>query len=89
MALRTVNPWLDRRHDVRPSGYRHSARNPDERSDIRDLVHSLHVAALMRATCWVPPNERDDKALTAAFNLLRGVTVNAHAPTMAKRAVPN
>jgi len=38
---------------------------------------------------FVPPNEKDDKALTAAFNLLRGVTVNANAPTMAKRAVPN
>jgi carboxyl-terminal processing protease len=38
---------------------------------------------------WVPPNEKDDKAVTAAFNLLRGVTVNANAPTMAKRAVPN
>src|SRR5215207_8554877 len=22
MALRTVNPWLDHRHDARPSGYR-------------------------------------------------------------------
>ena len=29
---------------------------------------------------WVPPNEKDDKALNAAFNLLRGVTVNANAP---------
>jgi carboxyl-terminal processing protease len=38
---------------------------------------------------WVPPNDKDDKALGAAFNLLRGVTVNANAPTMAKRAVPN
>ena len=38
---------------------------------------------------YVPPNEKDDKALTAAFNLLRGVTVNANVPTMAKRAVPN
>jgi carboxyl-terminal processing protease len=38
---------------------------------------------------WVPPNEKDDKALNAAFNVLRGVTVNANAPTMAKRAVPN
>jgi carboxyl-terminal processing protease len=38
---------------------------------------------------FVPPNEKDDKALNAAFNLLRGVTVNANAPTMAKRAVPN
>ncbi len=38
---------------------------------------------------YVPPNEKDDKALNAAFNLLRGVTVNANAPAMAKRAVPN
>ena len=29
---------------------------------------------------WVPPNDKDDKALNAAFNLLRGVTVNANAP---------
>ena len=33
---------------------------------------------------YVPPNDKDDKALNAAFNLLRGVTVNANAPTMAK-----
>ncbi len=38
---------------------------------------------------WVPPNEKDDKALTTAFNLLRGVTVNANGPAIAKRAVPN
>jgi carboxyl-terminal processing protease len=38
---------------------------------------------------YVPPNGKDDKALNAAFNLLRGVTVNADGPTMAKRAVPN
>jgi carboxyl-terminal processing protease len=38
---------------------------------------------------WVPPNDKDDKALSAAFNLLRGVTVNANAPVAAKRAVPN
>jgi carboxyl-terminal processing protease len=30
---------------------------------------------------YVPPNEKDDKALGAAFNLLRGVTVNADAPS--------
>ena len=38
---------------------------------------------------YVPPNDKDDKALNAAFNLLRGVTVNANGPAMAKRAVPN
>jgi carboxyl-terminal processing protease len=36
---------------------------------------------------WVPPGEKDDKALNAAFNLLRGVTVNADVP--AKRPIPN
>ncbi|WOH47313.1 S41 family peptidase [Bradyrhizobium sp. sBnM-33] len=38
---------------------------------------------------YVPSNEKDDKALNAAFNLLRGGTVNANAVTAAKRAVPN
>jgi len=37
---------------------------------------------------YVPPAEKDDKALNAAFNLLRGVTVNANAPA-GKRAVAN
>jgi carboxyl-terminal processing protease len=37
---------------------------------------------------YVPPNEKDDKALGAAFNLLRGVTVNADAPAP-KAAIPN
>ena len=36
---------------------------------------------------YVPPSEKDDKALNAAFNQLRGVTVNANAP--AKRSVAN
>ncbi|MGH6713099.1 MAG: S41 family peptidase [Bradyrhizobium sp.] len=38
---------------------------------------------------YVPPSAKDDKALGAAFNLLRGVTVNADAPVSAKRPVPN
>jgi carboxyl-terminal processing protease len=38
---------------------------------------------------YVPPTEKDDKALNAAFNLLRGVTVNADAPASPKRPVPN
>ncbi|SDM94188.1 S41 family peptidase [Afipia sp. GAS231] len=38
---------------------------------------------------YVPPSEKDDKALTAAFNQLRGVTVNANAPSAVKRPVPN
>ena len=39
---------------------------------------------------YVPPAEKDDKALAAAYNVLRGVTVNAGVPASSpKAAVPN
>ena len=39
---------------------------------------------------YVPPAEKDDKALAAAYNQLRGVTVNAGGPgSSAKAGVPN
>jgi carboxyl-terminal processing protease len=38
---------------------------------------------------YVPPAEKDDKALGAAYNLLRGVTVNANVPSSPKTAIPN
>jgi carboxyl-terminal processing protease len=38
---------------------------------------------------YVPPEEKDDKALAAAYNLLRGVTVNADVRPSPKAAVPN
>jgi len=38
---------------------------------------------------YVPPVEKDDKALGAAYNLLRGVTVNAGVPSSPKTAIPN
>ncbi|WP_454628050.1 S41 family peptidase [Bradyrhizobium cenepequi] len=38
---------------------------------------------------YVPPDEKNDKALNAAYNLLRGVTVNADAKGAPKRAIPN
>jgi carboxyl-terminal processing protease len=39
---------------------------------------------------YVPPNEKDDKALNAAYNLLRAVSANAGTPaSTAKAAVPN
>jgi carboxyl-terminal processing protease len=37
----------------------------------------------------VPPDEKDDKALNAAFNFLHGVTVNADVRPPSKTAVPN
>jgi carboxyl-terminal processing protease len=38
---------------------------------------------------YVPASEKDDKALAAAYNLLRGVTVNADVPSSPKAGVPN
>jgi carboxyl-terminal processing protease len=38
---------------------------------------------------YVPPDERNDKALAAAYDLLRGVTVKADVPAPAKTTVPN
>jgi carboxyl-terminal processing protease len=70
---------------------------PDELKGRTDLKGEAsmrgHLAAegaeQTGSQAYVPPNEKDDKALIAAFNLLRGVTVNANGPAMAKRAVPN
>jgi carboxyl-terminal processing protease len=38
---------------------------------------------------YVPPDKKDDKALHAALDLLRGVQANSAAPTSPKAAVPN
>src|ERR1700676_1283082 len=38
---------------------------------------------------YVPPDEKNDKALSAGYNLLRGVTVNADVRPSPKTAVPN
>src|SRR5215472_3874281 len=38
---------------------------------------------------YVPPDEKDDKALAAAYNLMRGITVNADVRPSPKAAVPN
>jgi carboxyl-terminal processing protease len=38
---------------------------------------------------YVPPDEKDDKALAAAYNFLRGVQVNADVRPTPKSTVPN
>jgi carboxyl-terminal processing protease len=38
---------------------------------------------------YVPPDEKDDKALHTAYDLLRGTTVNAGVPVAPKQTVPN
>jgi carboxyl-terminal processing protease len=38
---------------------------------------------------YVPPDEKDDKALGAAYNFLRGVTIKADVPGPKAAAIPN
>jgi hypothetical protein len=56
------------------------------RSRSDDGLRDTRVLGIERAACRCA---HAGYSLNAAFNLLRGVTVNANAPTMAKRAVPN
>jgi carboxyl-terminal processing protease len=38
---------------------------------------------------YVPPDEKNDKALASAFDFLRGVTLKADNPSSPKTTVPN
>jgi carboxyl-terminal processing protease len=38
---------------------------------------------------YVPPEEKDDKALAAAYNLLRRSSANADQPSTRRSALPN
>jgi carboxyl-terminal processing protease len=38
---------------------------------------------------YVPPDEKNDKALAAAYDVLRGVTIKADMPSQPKTTVPN
>jgi carboxyl-terminal processing protease len=70
---------------------------PDElkgRADIRGEASmrghlSADGAEQTGSQSYVPPEEKDDKALNAAYNLLRGVTLNADVRPSPKAAVPN
>jgi len=70
---------------------------PDElkgRVDIRGEASmrghlSAEGAEQTGSQSYVPPEEKDDKALNAAYNLLRGITVNADVRPSPKSAVPN
>src|SRR6185312_11423797 len=69
---------------------------PDElkgRADIKGEASmrghlSAEGAEHTGSQAYVPPDEKDDKALAAAYNMLRGITVNAGVPA-SKTAVPN
>jgi carboxyl-terminal processing protease len=57
-------------------------------ASIRGHLSAVGAEQTTGSQSYVPPNEKDDKALGAALKLLRGVTVNADAPS-AKVAIPN
>ena len=69
---------------------------PDDLKDRTDIKGEASMRGHLSAAdgteqtgsqSYVPPDEKDDKAMHAAFNVLRGVTVNAD--VRAKAAVPN
>ena len=81
-----VNPDIEVLQDVPPE----LKERPELKGEASMRGHlSGEGAEQTGSQSYVPPNEKDDKALAAAFNQLRGVTVNADVPSAAKAAVPN
>jgi carboxyl-terminal processing protease len=58
-------------------------------ASMRGHLSSADGAEQTGSQSYVPPDEKDDKALHAAYDLLRGVTVNADVRPAPKAAVPN
>jgi carboxyl-terminal processing protease len=58
-------------------------KNPNDAKDGKDGDEKTGSQA------YVPPDAKDDKALNMAYDLLRGVKVNAAFPPSPKAAVPN
>jgi len=82
-----ITPDLEVTQDV-PDELKTRAELKGEAS-MRGHLAAADGAEQTGSQSYVPPSEKDDKALNAAFNQLRGVTVNANAPSAAKRPVPN
>jgi carboxyl-terminal processing protease len=102
LALTTARYFTPSGHSIQALGIRPDIEVlqdvPDEfktRSEIKGEASMRgHLAAegdeQTGSQSYVPPDEKNDKALNAAFNQLRGVTVNADAPAAsAKRPIPN
>ena len=102
LALTTARYFTPSGHSIQALGVKPDIEIlqsvPDE---LKGRVELLQGEASMRghlsaegaeqtgSQSYVPPAEKDDKALAAAYNLLRGVTINADGPSPAKSAVPN
>ncbi|MCA6120548.1 S41 family peptidase [Bradyrhizobium sp. WSM 1704] len=106
LALTTARYFTPSGHSIQAQGIKPDIEVlqdvPDEfktRSEIKGEASmrghlSAEGAEQSGSQSYVPPDEKNDKALAAAFNQLRGVTVNADAKnadtkTAQKRPVPN
>ena len=106
LALTTARYFTPSGHSIQALGIKPDIEVlqdvPDEfktRSEIKGEASmrghlSAEGAEQTGSQSYVPPDEKNDKALAAAFNQLRGVTVNADAKnadtkTAQKRPVPN
>jgi carboxyl-terminal processing protease len=101
MALTTARYFTPSGHSIQAQGITPDIEVlqdvPDElkgRADTKGEASmrghlSAEGAEQTGSQAFVPPDEKNDKALGAAYNLLRGVTVNAGVPAPAKAAVPN
>jgi carboxyl-terminal processing protease len=101
LALTTARYFTPSGHSIQAQGITPDIEVlqdvPDElksRSEIKGEASmrghlSAEGAEQTGSQSYVPPAEKDDKALAAAYNLLRGVTVNADVPAARKAAIPN
>jgi len=101
LALTTARYFTPSGHSIQAQGVKPDIEVlqtvPDELKDRVELKGEAsmrgHLAAegteATGSQAYVPPDEKDDKALAAAYNFLRGVMVNADVPAPPKAAVPN
>jgi len=104
LALTTARYYTPSGHSIQALGIKPDIEVlqdvPDElkgRVDIKGEASmrghlSAESAEQSGSQSYVPPEEKDDKALAAAYNFLRGVTVTAERPATSpapKAAVPN
>jgi carboxyl-terminal processing protease len=101
LALTTARYFTPSGHSIQAQGVKPDIEVlqavPEELKDRAELKGEAsmrgHLAAegaeATGSQSYVPPDEKDDKALAAAYNFLRGVTVNADVPAAPKAAVPN
>ncbi len=101
LALTTARYFTPSGHSIQAKGITPDIEVlqdvPDElkgRTEIRGEASMRgHLAAegaeQTGSQSYVPPDEKNDKALAAAYNLLRGVTVNADVRPTPKAVVPN